>query len=101
MDQDQLAAHPRPRRVDVPLGLGATSDLDSAHVPRIDRSEVVDDKRRAAGRLDVAELARRPERGAADRDLARLLVDEEADGETCGACCSSTVASRPSGWARR
>ena len=81
MDQDPLAAHPRPRWVDVPLGLGVTSDLDSAHVPWVDRSEVVDDERRAAGRLDVAELACRPQRGAADRDLARPLVDEEANGD--------------------
>jgi hypothetical protein len=75
-------------QVDVALGLGVTPDLDPADVPWVSRGGVVDDERRAAGRLDVAELARRPQRNAADRDIAVCC---------CGAiCCPRRISRRES-----
>jgi hypothetical protein len=79
-------------------GFVVTSDLDPSRTPWVWRTEVVDDERRAARRLVVAEPVCRRQRGAADRDLLPVgSSTNRPTGTTCDACCSSTVAS-PAEW---
>src|SRR6266571_9130081 len=70
VDLDDLVAQPRLGRVDVRQRVGGATDLDSPYLPRVDRSDVVDNQRDDAGRRDIAELPGGAEVVAVDLDDA-------------------------------